>query len=66
MGLADVLSGEKFDLAVISGGITGAGVARDATIRGLDVALLEKEDGQRNDLYEKWKEAVERAKGWVL
>lgn len=33
-----------YDLAVIGGGITGAGVARDAALRGLRVALFEKED----------------------
>ncbi|WKW13362.1 glycerol-3-phosphate dehydrogenase/oxidase [Pseudogemmatithrix spongiicola] len=38
------LAGDRFDLAVIGGGITGAGVARDAARRGLRVALLEAED----------------------
>jgi glycerol-3-phosphate dehydrogenase len=33
-----------FDLLVIGGGITGAGVARDAALRGLRVALLEADD----------------------
>ena len=33
-----------FDLIVIGGGITGAGVARDATLRGLSTLLLEKRD----------------------
>jgi len=37
-------SGEKFDLVVIGGGITGAAVAYDAASRGLSVALLEKQD----------------------
>ncbi len=32
------------DLVVIGGGITGAGVARDAALRGLKVALFEKAD----------------------
>jgi glycerol-3-phosphate dehydrogenase len=32
------------DLLVIGGGITGAGVARDAAMRGWRVALVEKED----------------------
>ncbi len=44
MSLAEELAGQKFDLAVIGGGITGAGVARDASMRGLDVVLLEKDD----------------------
>ena len=38
------LEGERFDLVIIGGGITGAGVARDAARRGLRVALVEKED----------------------
>ncbi|MDB5481010.1 MAG: glycerol-3-phosphate dehydrogenase, partial [Caulobacteraceae bacterium] len=40
----DALGGEVFDLAVIGGGITGAGVARDAALRGLSVALVEARD----------------------
>jgi glycerol-3-phosphate dehydrogenase len=35
---------EKFDIAIVGGGITGAGIARDAALRGLSVALLEKGD----------------------
>ena len=38
------LSGKKFDLLVIGGGITGCGVARDAAMRGLRVALFEGDD----------------------
>ncbi len=38
------LAGEQFDIAVIGGGITGAGVALDATSRGYSVALLEQSD----------------------
>src|ERR1700682_1073068 len=37
-------SGEQFDLLVIGGGITGCGVARDAAMRGLRVALFEGDD----------------------
>ena len=33
-----------FDLLVIGGGITGAGVARDAAMRGMRVAIVEKND----------------------
>jgi len=33
---------EPFDLVVIGGGVTGAGVARDAALRGLRVALVER------------------------
>jgi len=35
---------QTFDLVIIGGGITGAGIARDAAMRGLSVALLEKSD----------------------
>lgn len=35
---------ESFDLAIIGGGINGAGIARDAAERGLRVILLEKND----------------------
>jgi alkyldihydroxyacetonephosphate synthase len=35
---------ELFDLAVIGGGITGAGIACDAARRGMKVALVEKGD----------------------
>lgn len=38
------LSGQDFDLLVIGGGITGCGVARDAAMRGLKVALVERDD----------------------
>jgi len=35
---------EEFDLVVIGGGITGAGIALDAAARGMKVVLLEKGD----------------------
>ena len=35
---------DEFDLVVIGGGITGAGVALDAATRGYSVALVERED----------------------
>ncbi|MFX0556252.1 glycerol-3-phosphate dehydrogenase/oxidase [Maribacter sp. CXY002] len=38
------LSNDEFDLVVIGGGITGAGIALDAASRGLKVALVEKRD----------------------
>lgn len=38
------LANETFDVLVIGGGITGAGVAREAALRGLTVALLEARD----------------------
>ncbi|MCP4447443.1 MAG: glycerol-3-phosphate dehydrogenase [Myxococcales bacterium] len=34
----------SYDIAIIGGGITGAGIARDAALRGLRVILLEKDD----------------------
>jgi glycerol-3-phosphate dehydrogenase len=40
----DALAKERFDVAVIGGGITGAGVALDAATRGYSVALVEKND----------------------
>jgi len=38
------LEAERFDLVVIGGGITGAGLALEAATRGLSVALLEAGD----------------------
>ncbi|HSD11753.1 MAG TPA: glycerol-3-phosphate dehydrogenase [Candidatus Binatia bacterium] len=38
------LSDEPFDLLVIGGGINGAGVAREAALRGLKTALVDKGD----------------------
>src|SRR3954447_2675131 len=38
------LTGEPFDVLVIGGGITGAGVALDAATRGYSVALVERGD----------------------
>ncbi|WP_240491678.1 glycerol-3-phosphate dehydrogenase/oxidase [Flavivirga aquatica] len=35
---------KKFDLAIIGGGVTGAGIALDAASRGLKVCLIEKND----------------------
>jgi glycerol-3-phosphate dehydrogenase len=40
----DTLKGESFDLLVIGGGITGAGIALDAATRGLKTALVEMKD----------------------
>jgi glycerol-3-phosphate dehydrogenase len=38
------LRDHEYDLVVVGGGIVGAGVARDATLRGMRVALLDKGD----------------------
>lgn len=40
----DALEAQVFDCAVIGGGITGAGIAREAARRGLSAALLEADD----------------------
>jgi len=38
------LDGHAFDVLVVGAGITGAGIARDAAMRGLKVALVDKGD----------------------
>ncbi|HAQ06945.1 MAG TPA: glycerol-3-phosphate dehydrogenase [Bacillus bacterium] len=38
------LKTESFDLLVIGGGITGAGIALDASVRGMNTALLDMQD----------------------
>jgi glycerol-3-phosphate dehydrogenase len=38
------LANETFDLLIVGGGITGASIARDAAMRGMKVALVEKND----------------------
>ena len=40
----EAIAGQHFDVVVIGGGITGAGVALDASSRGYSVALLERGD----------------------
>jgi glycerol-3-phosphate dehydrogenase len=40
----EALQEESFDVVVIGGGITGAGVALDAASRGYSVALVERDD----------------------
>ena len=40
----DRLQTAPVDLAIIGGGIQGAGMAREAALRGLSVALFEKGD----------------------
>jgi len=40
----EAIAGHRFEVVVIGGGITGAGVALDAASRGYSVALLERSD----------------------
>src|SRR3712207_5970732 len=40
----EALAADRFDVVVVGGGITGAGVALDAATRGYSVALVEKND----------------------
>jgi glycerol-3-phosphate dehydrogenase len=40
----EAIAGQRFEVVVIGGGITGAGVALDAATRGYSVALLEGHD----------------------
>jgi glycerol-3-phosphate dehydrogenase len=42
--IINLLKANSFDLIVIGGGITGAGIALDAASRGLRVGLMEKND----------------------
>ena len=44
MPTLDTVRDRQFDIAIIGGGIIGAGCARDAALRGLSVALFEKGD----------------------
>src|SRR4051794_20157337 len=40
----DALTAERFDVVVVGGGVTGAGVALDAASRGYSVAIVERAD----------------------
>jgi glycerol-3-phosphate dehydrogenase len=40
----DALAAEPFDMLVVGGGITGAGVAREAALAGFRTALVERDD----------------------
>ncbi|HYU60510.1 MAG TPA: glycerol-3-phosphate dehydrogenase/oxidase [Solirubrobacterales bacterium] len=40
----EAMTSDRFDVVVIGGGITGAGVALDAASRGYSVALVERDD----------------------
>src|SRR5438046_1784892 len=43
-GVLATLAERTFDVLVVGGGITGAGIARDAAMRGLSVGLVDKGD----------------------
>ncbi|MEH7177821.1 glycerol-3-phosphate dehydrogenase/oxidase [Neobacillus vireti] len=40
----NIMSEEQYDMLIIGGGITGAGIALDAVLRGMKVALVEMQD----------------------
>lgn len=42
--LDEMLSGEELDILVVGGGVTGAGIAFDAALRGLRVGMVEAQD----------------------
>ncbi|WP_372670360.1 glycerol-3-phosphate dehydrogenase/oxidase [Amycolatopsis kentuckyensis] len=42
--LAELAAGERVDVVVVGGGVTGTGIALDAASRGLSVALVEAHD----------------------
>ncbi len=44
LNIISELGETKFDLTIIGGGMTGAGIALDAASRGIKTALIEKED----------------------
>lgn len=43
-GRLENINGQRFDLVVIGGGMAGAGIARDAALRGYRTLLLERKD----------------------
>jgi len=43
-GRLEAIDGQPFDVVVIGGGMAGAGIARDAAIRGYRTLLLERKD----------------------
>lgn len=44
-------AGEEYDLLIVGGGATGTGTALDATTRGLNVALVERDDFASGKLF---------------
>ena len=40
----EAMTSQKFDVLVIGGGVTGAGIALDAASRGLSIAVIEGHD----------------------
>ncbi|MDF2859687.1 MAG: glycerol-3-phosphate dehydrogenase, partial [Neobacillus sp.] len=43
-GHIEKLTNESFDLLILGGGITGAGIALDAAARGMKVAIVDMQD----------------------
>ncbi|WP_223595152.1 glycerol-3-phosphate dehydrogenase/oxidase [Neobacillus bataviensis] len=43
-GIVNKLKNDQFDVLIIGGGITGAGIAFDAAVRGMSTALVEMQD----------------------
>jgi len=52
-----VAAPSSYDVVVVGGGVTGAGVARDLSLRGLSVLLLEKGD---------WGAGTSGASSWMI
>ena len=57
---------QEFDLLIVGGGATGAGVAVDAASRGLRVALVERDDFSSGESIEHPSTCVARAAGRKL
>ena len=51
---------EEFDLLIVGGGATGAGVAVDAASRGLKVALVDRDDFSAGEHHMIWPGPNER------
>jgi glycerol-3-phosphate dehydrogenase len=56
---------EEFDLLIVGGGATGAGVALDATTRGLKVAMVERDDFASGRFFIPWHMPIMLALSWV-
>ena len=49
--MPDDYSDKVYDVAIIGGGIAGAAIARDASLRGLSVILFEKNSFENYNVY---------------